>query len=124
MAVKRFAGVKGGVESEEVSRDYEAAEQFDKLRVGALGVYFREGLRTRYLSYADFDRAFIRIQEVNGRMCCGKAVFSYFRMVFVKDGREFADVLTEDEKALDAALARIHERSPETAIGVAEKKDA
>jgi len=118
MAVKRSVGA----EPPEVRADLEAAERFDKLRVGALGVYFREGLRTRFLSYGDFDRAFIRIQEVNGRMCCGTAVFSYFRMVFVKDGREIADVPTENERALDDALARIHELSPQTAIGVPEKQ--
>ena len=61
MADKKFAGVKGTVDSVEVAEDFAAAEQFDKVKVGKLGVYFKEGFRTRYLSYQDFDRVFIRI---------------------------------------------------------------
>ncbi len=117
MADKKFSGVNGTVNSPEVAEDYAAAEQFDKVRVGKLGVYFREGFKTKYLSYQDFDRVFIRINEVNGKMCCGKAVFHYFRLVFVRNGKEFADIISEDEKATDDALARIREFCPEMAIG-------
>ena len=117
MAEKKFAGVNGTVESTEVSSDFEAAEKFDKVRVGKLGVYFRDGMRTRYLAYGDFERVFIRVQEVNGRMCCGSAVFHYFRLVFVRGGKEIVDVMSEDEQAMDQALAKIHELSPDTLIG-------
>ena len=122
MAEKRFIGVSGAVSSAGLCADYDAAERFDKLKVGKLGVYFRDGLRTRFLAYGDFERAFIRIHEVNGKLCCGKAVFQYFRMVFVRDGKEFADVIGEDEKAMDAALARIAELSPATLIGFPKKE--
>ncbi len=91
----------------EIQSDYEAAKQFEKARVGSLGVYYRDGLKTRYIPYTEMDRAFIRIQETRSRMCCGQANFNYFRLVFVKDGREFADVMSENEKAMDDALAEI-----------------
>lgn len=117
MAEKKFSGVNGTVSSPELAEDYAAAEQFDKLRVGKLGVYFKDGFKTRYLSYQDFDRVFIRIHEVDGKMCCGKAVFHYFRLVFVRGGREFADVISEEEKAMDDALARIAARCPGMATG-------
>ena len=110
MAEKRFISGKD-------TPDYESARQFDKLRVGAEGVYYREGLRTRFIPYGDMDRVFIRIQEVNGRMCCGRATFAYYRLVFCKDGAEFADVLSENEKAMDEALACIAANAPQLAIG-------
>ena len=117
MADKKFAGVKGTVDSVEVAEDFAAAEQFDKVKVGKLGVYFKEGFRTKYLSYQDFDRVFIRINEVDGKLCCGKSTFQYFRLVFVHNGKQFADVISEDEKAMDDALARIKELCPEMATG-------
>ena len=117
MAEKKFYGVNGALSSPELSADCEKAESFDKVRVGRLGVYFRDGFRTRFLAYGDFERVFIRIHEVNGKLCCGKAVFHYFRMIFVRGGKEYADVMSEDEAAMDAALARIAELSPETQIG-------
>ena len=107
MAEKRFAGINGTLESAELSADYDSAAVFEKLRVGEKGVYFRDGLRTRYLPYDSIDRAFIRVQETRSRMCCGQANFNYFRIVFVHDGKEFADYLSEKEKETDDALAAI-----------------
>ena len=116
MAEKRFSGMNGPVESAEVAEDYEGAAVFDKLRVGDLGVYFRDGFKTRFLPFDYIHRAFIRVQEVNGKLCCGKAVFSYFRMVFVHDGKEVIDVISENEKAMDDALARIAEKGVPTGV--------
>ena len=107
MAEKRFSGVSGAVDSCEVNRDYENAQVFEKLRVGELGVYFRDGLKTRFIPYDYIDRAFIRVQETRSRMCCGQANFNYYRVVFVHDGKEFADYMSEKEKETDDALAAI-----------------
>ena len=112
MAEKKYIAAKE-------SADYEQAQVFDKLRVGDLGVYFRDGFRTRFIPYEDMDRAFIRVHEVNGRMCCGNAVFHYFRMVFMHDGKEFGDTVSEKENAMDQALAVIAAKAPNVAIGVA-----
>lgn len=118
MADKKFAGIGGAVSSPELSADHESAQVFDKVRVGRLGVYYRDGLRTRYIPYDYPDRVFIRVQEVNGKLCCGTATFAYYRLVFVKDGKEFADVISENEKAMDEALALIAKNAPSIAIGV------
>ena len=107
MAEKKFTGVNEPVEGQEYDRDYENAKIFDKLRVGALGVYFRDGLKTRFIAFDDMDRAFIRVQETRSRMCCGQANFNYFRVVFVHDGKEFADYMSEKEAEMDDALAAI-----------------
>ena len=120
MAEKKFAGVNGVVVSQDVSADYEGAKAFDKVRVGDLGVYFRDGLKTRYIPYDYLERVFIRIQEVRGKMCCGQTIFAYYRLVFVHEGKEYADVISESEKAMDEALALIAQKAPDLAIGFEE----
>ena len=107
MAERKFTGIRGTVESAELNADCDKAAVFDKLRVGEKGVYFRDGLRMRYLPYDYIDRAFIRVQETRSRMCCGQANFNYFRVVFVHAGKEFADYMSEKEKEMDDALAAI-----------------
>ena len=97
--------------------DFSTAKSFEKLKIGNLGVYFREGLKMRCIPYSDMDSVFIRIHEVNGKLCCGSTVFQYFRMVFVKDGKEFADYICENEKAMDDALKEIGIRAPALRIG-------
>ncbi len=121
MAEKKFYTPEGKLVDAEISADFESARLFDKLKVGKSGVFFREDLRLKYIPYSFIQRAFIRIHEVNGRMCCGNTTFQYFTMVFVHDGKEYGNVLSEKEDAMDAALALIHETAPEIAIGVEEK---
>lgn len=118
MSEKVFSGPEGKLSSPAFEADFSSARQFDKLWVGKQAVYYRDGLRTRCIPYASMERAFIRVQEVRGRMCCGQATFAYFRMVFVVKGKEISEILSEDEKAMDAALAAIHEAAPELPVGV------
>ena len=114
---KKFHSPAGVVTGTAVAADFESAQPFDHAFVGARGVYYRDGFKTKFVPYTSLERAFIRIQEVNGRMCCGRAVFAYFRLILVVDGKEWGDIMSEDEKAMDDALAAIAQRSPDTAIG-------
>lgn len=107
MAERKFSTLNGLVDTPELNIDYENAKVFDKLRVGSLGVYFRDGFRIKHIPYDYIDRAFIRVQQTQARMCCGQANFDYFRMVFVHDRKEFTDVLSEKEQAMDDALSEI-----------------
>ena len=117
MSDKKFYSPTGALTDDAVLADHESAEKFDKVLVGSLGVYFRDGFKLKYVPFPALERAFIRIQEVNGRMCCGKAVFAYYRLILVVDGKEWGNIMSEDEKAMDDALAAIARRSPSTAIG-------
>ena len=120
MAEKKFCGPAEGLDPAELTADYESAEVYDKLRVGRLAVYYRDGFRIKAIPYARMERAFIRVQQVRGRMCCGEATFVYFRMVFLVGGKEIADNMSEDEAIMDAALANIHEMAPEVPVGLPE----
>ena len=53
------------------------------------------------------DRAFIRIQQAHAVKTVGALTYDYFRMVFVHDGNEFAEYLSENGKAMDDALVEI-----------------
>lgn len=120
MAEKSFRTPSGTVESAEITADYNNAEKFEQVKIGNLGVYYRSGFSVHFLPYSSMERVFIRIHEVNGRLCCGNTTFSYYKLVFVCGGKEIADIISENEKLMDAALARIHELAPEIPVGVEE----
>ncbi len=118
MAEKKFTTPEGAVQSAELTADWESAQRFDCVRVGKLGVYYRTGLKTVFMAYPSLERAFIRIHEVNGNLCCGSTVFAYYRLVLIRGGKEYTDAMSESEQAMDAALAAIHENAPALPIGV------
>lgn len=116
--MKTFYGIDGKTESAEVNMDYEQAEKFDNVRVGKLGVFFRDGLKTRFMAYSLLERVFIRINEVNLKTCCGGSTGAYYRLVFVSGGSEVCHALSENEKAMDEALSAISRNAPDVAIGI------
>jgi len=124
MANKKFRGVNGAVEISGLTEDFENAKRFDTVWVGELGVYYKSGFKTMFIAYSELDRVFIRVQEVNGKLCCGKASFFYYRLVFVVNGKEYSEGMTENEELFDEALALIGEKAPAVALGVARKDDA
>ena len=113
----KFSGPEGKLETPELTADYESAEKFEKTRVGKLGVYFPSGFSTKFIPYEWMDQAFIRVHEVDGKLCCGKATFYYYRLVFKHAGREFADIMSENEKLTDQCLAAIAKNGPSVKIG-------
>ena len=117
MAAKVFTGISGKTDSAEINSDYENSTKFGKVQVGKLGVYFRDGFKIRFMDYALLERVFIRVQEVNLKTCCGGSTTEYYRLVFVSDGREICNAISENGKAMEEALALIHENAPQIAIG-------
>ena len=89
-----------------------------KLRLDGEAVHFRSGLKNVTLPYGELERAFLRVREATGKMCCGTACFANCYLVLVSAGRELAEMRMEKED-IEAVLSLIAERSPGTVIGKA-----
>lgn len=89
-----------------------------KLRFDGDALYFRSGLKNVTLPYGELERAFLRVREATGKMCCGTACFADYYLVLVSAGRELAEMRMEKED-IEAVLSLIAERSPGTVIGKA-----
>ena len=119
MTAKKFRCLAGDFDSAAAAADFAAADRFDNIWIGRLGVYYKSGFKTVFAPYSAVERAFLRIQEVNGKLCCGNTTFAYYHLIFIVNGKECGDILSESEKTMKDALAAIAEAAPELAIGVA-----
>ena len=81
-------------------------------------MHSRYGLKNVTLPYGELERAFLRVREATGKMCCGTACFADCYLVLVSAGKELAEIRMEKED-VEAALSLLAERSPATAIGKA-----
>lgn len=113
----KFTASKGAPEAPELTADYGKAEAFERTRIGDLGVYYPSGFSMKFIAFDELEQAFIRIHEVDGKLCCGKATFYYFRLVLVINGKKNTDIMSENEALMDQALAAIARKSPGTKIG-------
>ena len=116
MSSRQFLGLSGPVGSPELSQDYEKAQRFGKLRVGALGVYFRDGLRLRHVAYGEMARVVLRIEKIQSRTCCSGVAYPVCHMIFVVGNQEIDRCLSEDRAAMEAAVRAIRAQAPALAV--------
>ncbi len=109
---------KKPVTDESYIKDYSAADVVGKVRVGQKAIYYKDGLKKYCAPFEYIDRAFTRVSECNARTCCCANSYDYYRLILVHDGREFANIIfDQDESPVDEAERLLKERRPEIEIG-------
>lgn len=114
----KFVSVSGDPVPANAEKDFTGAPVFDRIRTGNTGIFFPAGFRMKYIPYDSFDRAFLRIHAVDAKMCCSSAGFDYFSLVLMNGNTCVAEHLSENRKAMQAALEQIKSIAPAIAIGV------
>ena len=102
--------------------DHAAAEQYGhqglrkqpRIRLGDLALYYRDLGKDYYVPYDYIDRSFVRISECQPD---DSPAYYYYRVILVHDGKEFANLIINEEDVADRVLARLKEIRPEIAIG-------
>ena len=107
------------VNDKDHTEDFNNAEQFGRVRLGKLCLYYRD-LGTKYfVPYEYIHRAFTRISE------CPEDEFSnnheYYRLILVHNGKEFANLIFNEEKPIDQIYEKLMHFRPDIAIGVEKK---
>ncbi|MPM54995.1 hypothetical protein SDC9_101780 [bioreactor metagenome] len=97
--------------------DFCAADKIGPFWIGKTAFYYRDGLKKRCIPFTDIDQAFMRIEPVPTRCCCCKLDFEIYRLVVCSQGKELADIRTEDEGMVDKALAFLKNHSPKIKLG-------
>ena len=67
--------------SVQLKEDFGAARDLGKVRLGHLGIYFTRFAKTDYLPYEQVSRIWLRQEEINAQLCCGRAGFDQFYLV-------------------------------------------
>ena len=99
---------------EEHVEDYKNAPAIGRVRFGKLCFYYRDLGVKYYVPYDYIERAFIRISETHPD---DSPAIYYYRLILVHGGKEFANLIFNEEKDADDALARLSECAPDMAVG-------
>ena len=102
------------IRDDEHVEDYKSAPAIGRARFGRLGFYYRDLGVKYFVPYDYIERAFIRISETQPD---DSPPIYYYRLILVRDGKEFANLIFNKEKDADDALARLSECAPDMAVG-------
>ena len=94
--------------------DYNSAEEIGRVRLGKLGLYYRDLGRKYYVPYEYIDRRFTRVNVVEPD---DSPAYFYFRLILVHDGKEFANLIFEKEEDVNKIHDRLQEIRPEIEKG-------
>lgn len=118
----KFRGVdKKYIHDGEHIADYEAAQAIGRVRLGRLCLYYRDLGRKYYVPYDYIERAFCRISECHPD---DSPAYYYYRLILVHGGKEFANLIFNEEAEVDRLLELIQEINPAVAIGFVPPADA
>ncbi len=109
--------------------DYARAEQYGhqglrkqpRVRLGELALYYRDLGKDYYVPYDYIDRGFVRISECQPD---DSPAYYYYRVILVHGGKEFANLIINEEEVADRILERVKEIRPEIELGYLPGKDA
>ena len=102
---------------EQVESDLKNARTMGKVRLGQEFLFFSRFAGSTFMPYSEVKQAYLRQEEVNAKLCCGRANFDqFFLMLLGSDGVLRKHQVNTKEDAL-AALDIIALRNPDTQIG-------
>lgn len=101
---------------QEVQQDFERAVKQENVRLGDTFLFLNHMLYTEYLPYAAITRAFRRIEEVNGRLCCGNTSYEIHEVAIEAAARS-AVLRFQTREAAVACLEKIAAKSEQAEIG-------
>ena len=80
-------------------------------------VEYKKGFKWYALPYTDIVQAYLRVEEVNGKLCCGVASFDMFFLMMKTKEEELIKVEATSKEIVKEMLEVLKEKNPEIEIG-------
>lgn len=93
-----------------------------KIKLYEQDMEYKKGLKWLPLSYEDIENAYLRIEEVNARFCCGRADFDMsFLMLRLKNG-VLLKLESFSAESVKKVLEVLKQKNDKIEIGYRERK--
>lgn len=94
-----------------------------KVKLNEQNMEYKKGFKWIELSYEEIEKAYLRVEEVSGTLCCGRANFDlYFLMLQLKGGELLKLECTSKETVKDI-LELLKKKNDKIEIGYKAKED-
>ena len=120
MKFKKIADTE--LELQTLEQDFEQAEKFKKVAVGKKCIYYMGLMQTKYLPLSEIVWAYMRQEDCEGPMCCGRMGFSSFFLMVTTGDKKQQKTYLDDAKDVKAILALLEERNPRIESGYSKER--
>lgn len=102
---------------EELSAEADAARTVGKVKLGEQVALFSRFAGGSYMPYSEMVNAYVRQEEVNAKLCCGRANFDQFFLMIMGSDGTLRKHQIPDMDAGKLALEHIAKKNPNCVIG-------
>ena len=103
--------------SEELTAEAESARAVGKVKLGEQVALFSRFAGGSYMPYSEMVNAYVRQEEVNAKLCCGRANFDQFFLMIMGSDGTLRKHQVPDMAAGKLALEHIAQKNPNCIIG-------
>ena len=102
---------------EQVESDLKNARTMGKVRLGQEFLFFSRFAGSTFMPYSEVKQAYLRQEEVNAKLCCGRANFDQFFLMIMGSDGTLRKHQVPDMAAGKLALEHIAQKNPNCVIG-------
>ena len=102
---------------EQLQSDLAGAVKVGKVRLGELVLFFSRFSGGTCIPYSEVKHAYLRQEEVNAKLCCGRANFDQFFLMLLGSDGKLRKHQVDDMAKGKLALEYISQRNPDCLIG-------
>lgn len=102
---------------QELEADLQQARNMGKVRLGEQVLFFSRFAGGTYMPYSEIRHAYLRQEEVNAKLCCGRANFDQFYLMLLGSDGKLRKHQVADMARGKLALEHIAQRNPDCLIG-------
>lgn len=93
-----------------------------KIKLGDQVITYKKGLKWYPLQYEEITNAYLRIEEVNGRLCCGVASFDMHFLMLKTKTDELIKIECSSKEIVKSLLEELKQKNDEIVIGYVKDK--
>lgn len=88
-----------------------------KIKFGEQELTYRRGFKWHTLPYEEITHAYLRIEEVKGRLCCSVANFDMHFLMLKTSAGELLKLEASSQEIVKRMLDELKEKNPNVSIG-------
>ncbi|MCM1123131.1 MAG: hypothetical protein NC416_11155 [Eubacterium sp.] len=88
-----------------------------KIKLNEQELIYKKGFKWHPLLYSEITQAYLRIEEVNGRLCCGVASFDMYFLMIKTSSDELIKIEASSKEIVKEMLEELKQKNSTIEIG-------
>jgi hypothetical protein len=110
------------IEQEILEKEWKEAKRFGRVAMGETVLFYPSVFKAGYLPYSDIVWAYMRQEDCEAKMCCGRTTIESFFLMAVTSEGKLKKAAAERKENVKQLLEVIQQKNPQVETGYSKEK--